>query len=172
MNFSELAAKRYSCRKFTDEVVSQADINEILKAGHLAPTGCNNQPQRILVCNSEESIQKVREVSRCHFGCKTAMLVCYDRDECWVRKYDGMNCGVSDSCSVIVHMLLKVAELDVGTTWVMHFDPVKARREFNIPENIIPVGFIMMGYPAEDAMPAPFHSQFRDMDDVVIYDTF
>ncbi len=172
MNFSELAKARYSCRSFTDENVRQDDIDAILDAGHLAPTGCNNQPQRILVFNNESSMQKVREVSRSHFGCKTAMLICYNRDECWVRKYDSINCGVSDACSVIVHMLLKATEIGVGTTWVMYFNPEKARSEFNIPENIIPVGFIMMGYPAENATPAPMHSSYRDINEVVLYDGF
>ena len=172
MNFTELASARYSCRKFTDERVCDCHVEEILKAGHIAPTGCNIQPQRILLLNTDESITKLHEVTRCHFGCKTAMLVCYNKDECWVRKYDGKTSGVSDACSVIVHMLLKATEIGVGTTWVMHFNPEKAREAFNIPENIEPVGFIMMGYPADDAKPADMHSTFRPIDEVVVKDCF
>lgn len=41
MDFLELAAKRYSVRKFTGERVKQDDIDRILKAGWLAPTACN-----------------------------------------------------------------------------------------------------------------------------------
>lgn len=172
MDFYELAKSRYSCRSFKDERVRDEDLSQILHAGHLAPTGCNYQPQRILLLNTEESIQKLRLVTRSHFNCPTAMLVCYNKDECWVRKYDGINCGVSDACSVIVHMLLMATEIGVGTTWVMHFDPEKVKCEFNIPDNIIPVGFIMMGYPADDATPHVFHSSFRPLDDVLVKDSF
>lgn len=47
MNFLKLAADRYSVRRFTDKAIDQDDINRILKAGYLAPTACNRQPQRI-----------------------------------------------------------------------------------------------------------------------------
>ena len=55
---------------------------------------------------------------------------------------------------------------------MMHFNPEKAREAFNIPENIEPVGFIMMGYPAEDATPSDMHNTFRPMDEVVVKDSF
>ena len=50
-DFLELAANRYSVRKFIDKPVGQEDLDKILKAGYLAPTACNRQPQRILVIN-------------------------------------------------------------------------------------------------------------------------
>ena len=172
MNFTELASNRYSCRKFKDFPVTDEHINEIVKAGHLAPTGCNFQPQRIVLITSDDAIAKLQGVTRCHFGCKTAILVCYNKDECWTRKYDGKTSGVSDACSVLVHMLLKATELGVGTTWVMHFNPEKAAEAFNIPENVEPVGFIMMGYPADDAVPSDMHSSFRPIEDVIVRDSF
>ena len=88
MDFLELAAKRYSVRKFTGERVKQDDIDRILKAGWLAPTACNLQPQRILVINSDEALEKLRRCTVCHFNAPTAMLICSDRDACWIRKYD------------------------------------------------------------------------------------
>lgn len=53
MDFLELAAKRYSVRKFKEEKVRREDLDKILKAGMLAPTAHNDQPQRILVINSD-----------------------------------------------------------------------------------------------------------------------
>ena len=49
MTFTELAESRYSVRSFTTEHLPDEIIKKILGAGHIAPTGCNNQPQRILV---------------------------------------------------------------------------------------------------------------------------
>jgi len=37
MDFLELAAKRYSVRKFKEEKVRREDLDKILKAGMLAP---------------------------------------------------------------------------------------------------------------------------------------
>lgn len=63
------------------EHLPQETINKILEAGHKAPTGCNYQPQRILVLNTDETIAKLKECTKCHFNAPTAMLVCHNKDE-------------------------------------------------------------------------------------------
>lgn len=172
MDFFELAAERYSVRKFKNEHLPKEVMDKILSVGHLAPTGCNIQPQRILVLNTDESLAKLKKCTKCHFDAPTAMLVCYNKDECWTRKYDGKTSGVSDACIVATHLMLGAFELGVGSTWVMHFDPVAMRETFCIPSNIEPVALLVMGYPADDAKPADFHSSFRDMKELVVYDSF
>lgn len=172
MDFFQLAESRYSVRKFKEEPLKQCEIDQILKAAHLAPTGCNYQPQRILVIKSEEAIEKLKSCTKCHFGTKTAFLVCYNKDECWTRKYDGKTCGVADACIVTTHMMLAAFEMGIGSTWVMHFDPNAMKKEFNIPENISPVALLVMGYPAEDAAPMNLHFQQRPLEEVVVYDKF
>ena len=172
MEFSQLIKNRYSVRSFTGEGVKKEALDKILEAAHLAPTGCNFQPQRILVLNTPEAIEKLHTCTRSHFGAPTALLVCYNKDECWTRKYDGAVSGPIDASIVATHMLLAAENEGVGCTWVMHFDPFKMREAFNIPENIVPIALLVMGYPSEDAQPHPYHSQFRSMDETVKYDTF
>ena len=172
MDFFELATERYSVRKFKNEHLPKEVMDKILKVGHLAPTGCNIQPQRILVLNTDESVEKLKKCTKCHFDAPTAMLVCYNKDECWTRKYDGKTSGVADACIVTTHLMLGAFELGVGSTWVMHFDPTAMRETFSIPENIEPVALLVMGYPAEDAKPAAFHNEFRDMKELIVYDKF
>lgn len=172
MSFTELAKNRYSVRKFKNTHLPKEITDKILEAGHLAPTGCNFQPQRILVINSDESCEKLKNCTKCHFDAPTAMLVCYNKNECWTRKYDGATCGIVDAGIVTTHMMLKAAEIGVGSTWVMHFDPFKMREEFNIPEEIEPVALLVMGYPAEDAEPSEMHNKFRSEDEIVFYETF
>ena len=172
MDFLKLAEERYSVRKFKEDKLKAEDIENILRAGHLAPTGCTNQPQRILVIESDEAIEKLRKCTRCHFGAPAALLVCYNRDEVWVRKYDGKTCGVADASIVTTHMMLEAASIGVGSTWVMHFDPAAMAKEFNIPENIRPVALLVLGYPADDAEPLDLHSKYRDMSEVVVMNEF
>ena len=172
IDFLELAAERYSVRKFTDQVIEQDIIDKILKAGHLAPTACNIQPQRILVINSEEAITKLKNCTRCHFDTSTAMLICYDKNECWQRKYDGKTSGDIDASIVTTHMMLEAYTLGVGTTWVMHFNPEAMKEEFAIPDNFEPVALLAMGYPAESAEPYPGHSEFKPLEEMVWYNQF
>lgn len=123
MDFEQLITERYSVRSFKPEHLSQAIIDKILEAGHKAPTGCNYQPQRILVLNTDESIAKLKECTKCHFNEPTAVLVCHNKDESWVRKYDGALSSPVDAAIVTTHMMLETHNIGVGCCWVMHFDP-------------------------------------------------
>lgn len=173
MEFSQVIKERYSVRKFKNKPLEKEVIEKILAAGHLAPTGCNYQPQRILVLNEEESLKRLKVCTRSHFDAPTAMLICYNKDECWTRKYDGKTCGVSDACIVTTHMMLAATDLGVGTTWVMSFDPEAMRREFNIPERVEPVALLVMGYPADDCEPRyDMHCNYRPIEEVVKYNKF
>ena len=100
------------------------------------------------------------------------MLVCYNKNESWVRRYDGALSAPVDAAIVTTHMMFMAYELGVGTTWVMSFDPVKMREEFNIPDEFIPLALLVMGYPAPDATPLNLHSEFRPVEDVVSYESF
>lgn len=172
MDFLKLASERYSVRKFENKHLEKEIIDKILAAGHLAPTGCNFQPQRILVLNTDSSIESLKKCTKCHFDAPCAMLVCYNKDESWVRKYDGSLSAPVDAAIVTTHMMLMASSLGVGSTWVMHFDPEKMRSEFNIPENIEPLALLTMGYPHKDAVPLDMHNSFRPLDEVVFYDSF
>ncbi len=172
MDFLTLAAERYSVRKFENRPIEQENIDKILMAAQLAPTACNFQPQRILVINNEESLGKLKNCTKWHFDCTLAMLVCYNRDECWTRRYDNTQSGTVDVSIVATHMMLEAAELGIGSTWVMSFDPAAIRDEFEIPENIEPVALLVMGYPADDAVPNERHTKFRPLDETVSYNNF
>lgn len=171
-NFLELAKERYSVRSFLDMPLDDKALDMILNAGYVAPTGCNMQPQRILVINTKASIEKLRKCTKCHFNAPTALLICYEKNGCWVRKYDGQTSGVIDASIVTTHMMLEAASLGIGTTWVMHFNPQLIKEEFNVSQDIEPVALLVMGYPSPDAKPYPGHSEFKPKEKMVFFDTF
>ena len=43
MDFIELARSRYSCKKFDSRQISKEQLDSILEAGRLAPTGSDSQ---------------------------------------------------------------------------------------------------------------------------------
>ena len=172
MELEKVITERFSVRSFKSERLPQEIISEILFAGHKAPTGCNYQPQRILVLNSEKSIEKLKNCTRCLFNAPTAMLICHNKNESWVRPYDKALSSPVDAVIVATHMMLKAFELGVGSCWVMHFNPFKMRDEFKIPEGVEPVALLVMGYPSEDAKPLDLHEKTRPIEEVVFYDEF
>lgn len=172
MDFLQLASERYSVRKFSDRAIEPEALEKILQAGHVAPTACNLQPQRILVLESAEAIEKMRKCTPCHFDAPAALLVCHDKTACWKRKFDGKSSGDIDAAIVTTHMMLEAASLGVGTTWVMHFIPEAVREEFSVPEALEPTALLVMGYPAPDAAPFEGHTSFKPAAEIVKYNSF
>ena len=167
MDFLELAENRFSVRAFSDRKVERDVIEKILKAGQAAPTACNFQPQRILVIESEEALAKLRKCTMSHFHAPLAFLVCYDRNECWKREYDGKPSGDIDASIVCTHMMLEAASLGVGSTWVMHYIPEAVRVEFELPDELESTALLVMGYPKEGAAPGPLHFKTKPIADTV-----
>ena len=60
-DFLELSEKRFSARKFTDQAVSEDDLEYILNSTRLAPSACNRQPWKFIVVASEENIYYMYE---------------------------------------------------------------------------------------------------------------
>ena len=168
-DFLTLASERFSVRKFTEQAVAQDTIRQIVRAAQLAPTACNNQPQKVLVLQTEEALNKMRKCTKCHFNAPLGMLICYDQTQSWKRKFDGADSGWVDASIVTTHMMLAAQDLGVGSTWVMYFEPEIVRKEFELPDQLIPVALLAMGYPAEDAEPNPLHYQTKTTEELVTY---
>lgn len=166
-DFIALANARFSVRKFSSKKVEQEKIDAILLAGHVAPTACNKQPQRIYVLQSEEALETLQKCKFSHFGETLAFLVCYDKSDCWIREFDGKSSGDIDASIVATHMMLEAWELGIGSTWIMHFIPEAITEEFNLPDNITPVCLLVMGYASTDAAPNVQHLQKKEMKDIV-----
>ncbi|MDU7337174.1 MAG: nitroreductase family protein [Clostridium sp.] len=173
MSFMELAKDRYSVRKFSDKPVEQDKLDLILQAGQIAPTAHNNQPQRILVLNTAEEMEKLAKCCPFRFHQTLALLVCYDKETSWKRsEFDNADSGDIDMGIVGTHMILQAQELGIGSTWVMHFDAEIARKEFQIPGPLLPTAILMMGYPREDAKPSRLHDDRFEISKTVFYHNF
>ena len=168
-NFTQLIESRYSVRKFTDEPVKDKDLEIILHAGHVAPTGCNNQPHRIYVIKSGEALEKLKECTRCHFDSKTVLLVTYKKDECWYRPYDKEPSGMVDASIVTTHMMLAAKDCGVDSCWLNRFNPDEAKAAFNLPENETPVLLLDLGY-SDDFGPLPNHDSIKSVEETVIFE--
>ena len=172
MEFLKLAKERYSLRNFSHKKVEKEKLDIILEAGRVAPTAVNYQPQRILVLDNDESLEKLKLCTKYHFNAPLAILICYDSNVSWKRTCDQEDEGVIDASIVATHMMLQVHELGLGSTWVGNFDVDLMKKEFNIPENIVPAILFPMGYPNEEAKPASNHYKRYNIEETVFYNNF
>ena len=169
MDFAKLAAERYSLRKFSGRPVEPEKLAAVLEAGHNAPTAHNNQPQRILVLQSAEALEKAGACTAAHFHPPVMLVVAYDPEAAWKREEDGKNHGEIDAAIAATQMMLQAADLGLGTTYVGMFDPEKLRAAFPELEGLIPVALLPLGYPAEGAHPSRLHTDRQPIGNMVRY---
>ena len=175
-DFMEISRLRHTVRKYARVPVEREKLEKILEAGRWAPTAVNAQPQRILVLDTEENLQKVREfctfdwqkkyadlakesdtedhsASVFYYGAPVVMVISYDTDACWRHPESGQSSGATDATIVAVHMMMEATSLGLGTAWISYFDEVRARKLLGIPDNWQPVCMLYVGYPADDYEP-------------------
>jgi len=154
--FLKLAQARYSVRSFKAQPIEKEKLQAILQAGRLAPTACNNQPQKVYVAKSPESREKLASVCPCTFNAPVVLVVCYDRDRDWKnKKMPGYRSGDTDCAIVGTHMILEAWEQGIGSCWVGWFNSDEVARVLGLPENVCVSALLPMGYAADDAVPAP-----------------
>ncbi len=167
MEFEEIIRKRTSVRKFSNKKLEKEKLDKILEAGRLAPTAKNNQPIKIYVVNSSEGLNKIDNASRCRYGAQTVLIICGNKDEAY-HKGDYSTYEM-DSCIVTTHMMLEATNIGVDNIWIESFDEDILREEFNIPNELVPVCLLPLGYKAEDCPINPLHDKRKDINDIVIY---
>ena len=166
MNFLELAKSRYSCRSFSNKEVETEKIKKILEAGRVAPTAVNYQPQRIVI-QDKEKLDKLSECTRYGWNAPLIMIICYDKNISWKRKYDNKDEGIVDASIVTTHMMLEAYSLGLGTTWIGAFNPDMVRKVYNIPDNFEIVALLPIGYPSNDATPSAMHEKRNSIEEMV-----
>ena len=144
---------RKSVRKYSDEKIEQEKIDTILKCAMAAPSAMNKQPWEILVVTEKEKLEKLAQIAPNASYSKNAQLaiiVCGDSsvsDKFWIQ----------DCCAVTENILLAAESLGLGAVWCAVYpseEKVKEIREFfNLPENVIPLNIIPMGYPFDKEEP-------------------
>lgn len=151
MNFIELYEKRYSSRDFdSTKPVSGETMKQILKAAQAAPSGCNAQPWKILVLESEEALALANACTPCIYHAPAALLFCYDaaHPDASVAIND-VDVGLVNTAIAATHVMLAAAEQGLATCWVCWFDGEKTRQLFQLPPNWKPACFMPIGYPLD-----------------------
>ncbi|MBQ2652784.1 MAG: nitroreductase family protein [Methanobrevibacter sp.] len=167
-DFLQLACERYSVRKYSDKPIEDDKLEKILKAGQVGPTANNFQPQRIFVIKSDEALEKVRSFTPYCFNAPLVLMICYDRNVSW-NAIDGHDSGIDDATIAITQMMLEAWDLGIGSVWVRGYDKRELDKLFDLPDNLVSVALLPIGYPSAESKPSPLHSRNIDMDDLVTY---
>jgi nitroreductase len=160
MEAMEALLSRRSIRKYTTDPVSDETILDILKAGMAAPTATGGA-WHFIVSKDGNKLERVINFHPHAFmlrQAQAAIVVCADPT---VEALPGR--WPLDCAAVTENLLLAAHAIGLGAVWVGIY-PVEQRinglREiFGIPERIIPVSMVSMGYPAEQKGPSKRYDQ-------------
>ncbi len=165
MELELVMKERFSCKKFKPIKVEEEKLKKILEAGNIAPTATNAQPQRIYVIESEEGLAKLNAITRCVYGSKTVLLICYDEDEEWKNPLqEGIRAGVEDASIVATHMMLEAYNLGVDSCWINFFPNSKLEEAVGRPKAHRSVLLLDLGYKEEGVGPLPNHEKKKPLE--------
>ena len=165
MEFKEIIKNRETVRKFDGRKPSEEQLNAILEAGRVAPTAANKQPQRVYVLESPEALAKMDQAHPCRYNASTVLMVCADMAV--ALDYQGKNAYEVDGTIAATHMLLAAYDAGVDTAWLGIFEPEKVQEIFDLPENMMPIAFIDLGFRTDDYKGNPSHGQKNPMETMV-----
>lgn len=172
MDFTQLIKERYAVREYTSKQVEQEKIEKILEAGRVAPTACNNQPQKILVIKSNEGLAKLTKASN-FYGAPLVFVVCADHSLTWKRSDDAKDSGDIDASIVTTQMMLQATQLGLGSLWICAFKPDVLTTEFAIPDELEPVNLLAVGYATGQAKTPDRHdTQRKPLAETVFWENF
>lgn len=169
MTFSELAKKRYSCKKYDGRRISDEQLNYILEAGRLSLTAKNSQEQRIYVIQSEDAMAKIDAATPCRYNAGTVLVVAFDKNGAYNYPRSTRDSGVEDATIVATHMILAAADIGVDSCWVNNFNPEELKIALGLPEHEEILMIMDLGFAAEGACPLPNHSSRKDLSETVSY---
>lgn len=155
--------KRRSIRRFTEQEVGGDLISKVLAAGMAAPSAGNEQPWQFIVIKKKETLKKVGECgpyARTAADAPAAIVVCGDLS---LEKHAGF--WVQDCSAAVENMLLEAVSLGLGSVWLGVY-PEEERvsflqRYFKLPENIVPLAILPLGFPAQEMAPAQRYNEAR-----------
>ena len=154
MDAMEIILTRRSIRKYTEQPVSDEVLKELLEAAMCAPSAANRQPWCFVVINDRkilDDIPNYHPYAQMLKEAPAAILVCCDSD---LQMGDY---GVQDCSAATQNILLAAHAKGLGAVWLgVYPTEVKVtdiKRLLNLPENIIPISLISVGYPAEQKSP-------------------
>jgi len=155
MNTFDAIFSRRSIRKYTSQSVPEELVTEFLKAAMAAPSAGNEQAWQFIVIRDRallDAIPKFHPYSAMLKYASVAILVCGDLSR---EKIKGF--WVQDCSAATQNLLLAITARGLGAVWTALYpmeDRVAGMRKLlGLPDNIVPLSLVPIGYPDEHPGP-------------------
>jgi nitroreductase len=157
---------RRNVRAFTDEALTDAEIDQILEAGRRTPSAGNSQPWDLVVVTDRAKLVKLAEVWRGarHVATSAATIaivtpIVDDERQAGFVDYD--------LGQLTIQMMIAAADLGIGSGHTAVRDQDLFRQLLGIPDGYRGAAMIALGRPADRPLTPLTRPDRRPFDDVV-----
>ena len=163
----DVIMSRKSVRSYTDQNVTEAQVETILKAAMAAPTGMNIQPWRFVVVR-DQAVKDVLAGPRGGMIAQAPVVIVVCGETVMMRRPFGAGEDAepvavengnwtADCAAATENLLLAVEAMGLGACWTAGYPyperMAAAREALGLPENVSPYCIVPIGYPAGDDQP-------------------
>lgn len=145
----KLMSTRRSIREYTEEPVTDEQIEAMLKAAMAAPSARNLQPWHFVVVRKRKILDKLAKLHKYAYMLEKApmaIVVCGDQkvsERHWVE----------DTCAATQNLLLAATALGLGGVWISVYPKKKdqkyVRELLDIPDEVGVLCVVAVGHPAD-----------------------
>ncbi|MBW2060394.1 MAG: nitroreductase family protein [Deltaproteobacteria bacterium] len=161
MDTIEAIKTRRSIRSWKDRPVPDNLVREILGAAMYAPSAVNRQPWQLVMITDRQLLDKIPEINPYAAIARKApmgIMVCGDLHLDMYGGYWPLDCS-----ALTQNLLLAAHAKGLGAVWTGVYpgeDRVQGfQRLLNLPQHVVPLALVLLGYPAES--PGP-EDRFRE----------
>lgn len=157
--------ERRSIRKYTNEAVSDDDLEKLLRAAMAAPSAGNQQSWEFVVIRDRNTLNTMTGFHSSGgynmLGhAPLAIVVCGDLEK---QLYEGY--WIQDCAAATENILIAAQSLDLGAVWLgvhpREDRVLKIKKLLGLPDNVIPLSIISVGHPAEKKKPSNRYDETR-----------
>lgn len=168
--FIDCIMNRRAIRTYTDEPVTQTQLEMLLKAGMAAPSAMNTQPWHFIVLTEPAIKDRIADICE-YWGplAKAPVGIVVAADLGIARAEESF--VVQDCSAATENILCAACGLGLGGVWLglygVNERVTKVKDALSLPPNMLPVTLVAIGHPAQDRKP---HDEFYA--EKVHYDKF
>lgn len=164
MEALETILTRRSVRRFTDEPITDEELEKLLESAMSGPSCTNARDWQFIVVRERETLAKMAEANGPPAEplrhCALAVLICGDLERAFPPAPDYW---VIDGAIAGQNICLAAHALGLGAVWLGTWPQMERvygqRKLFGLPYSVVPHSIIALGRPAQEAAAAPSAAQ-------------
>lgn len=154
---------RRSVRKYRSLQINDEELNTVLEAGSYAPTSRGQQNPWIVAVQNKDIISKLVKMNaqilgtnnNPYYGAPTIVLVFASNTDVWPN-------AIQDGSLVLGNMMNAAHAIGLASCWIHRefemfqtHDGKKLMKDFGLPDGLIGIGALALGYASEGETPEP-----------------